>query len=368
MRLLLDGVAFANRRQLGVQRIFLETLPRLAGRVAAEMFVSEPPQTPLPRRVRAVGYELHTLAPAAWNLPLRLWLKLRRSLLAPWRFAHYDLFQSTFFTRCPKPGVPEIVTVYDMIVERHRRHCGEWADQQAALKRRCLERPALVHAISQATADDVVAVCPHLAGRVRVVHPGADHLPAPGRADAADPGPDRSDGGFVLFVGDRTFYKNFPAVLDALAAADWPAGLSLTVAGRPFEPDEAADVAARGLSGRVRHVGRVPDSELARLYRRAVAFVFPSRAEGFGFPLLEAQSAGCPVVGSDIPCFRETAGDTALFFDPDSPAALAARVRELSESPRLRAGLREAGFENVRRFRWDRSAELLHQAYREAAR
>jgi glycosyltransferase involved in cell wall biosynthesis len=89
--------------------------------------------------------------------------------------------------------------------------------------------------------------------------------------------------------------------------------------------------------------------------------------EGFGLPLLEAQAAGCPVVASDIPVFREVAGEAAVYFDPRLGERLATAVAEAVEPSRRRL-LLLAGQENVRRFRWADTAERMAAVYDEAAK
>ncbi len=89
--------------------------------------------------------------------------------------------------------------------------------------------------------------------------------------------------------------------------------------------------------------------------------------EGFGIPVLEAQLCGCPAVISDIPAFREVAGDAAVFFDPRLAERLAEAVAAVGE-PDIRRRLVEAGRANVPRFNWDRTAEQWFEVYSEAAR
>src|SRR5256712_11929323 len=108
-----------------------------------------------------------------------------------------------------------------------------------------------------------------------------------------------------------------------------------------------ATVASRGLAGRVRHIGFVPDGELAVRLRDATAVVIPSRSEGFGLPVGEGLAAGALVVHSRIPVLEDTSAGAALTFDPDSAEQLAESLRRASaggaDTRELRArGLRRA--------------------------
>lgn len=111
--------------------------------------------------------------------------------------------------------------------------------------------------------------------------------------------------------------------------------------------------------GAIESLGLVRPEAMQDLYRSCHVLVWPTLAESFGFPLVEALACGLPVVASDIPVNRELARDAALYFDPLSPAELAARVREIVENAALRQTLQERGRRCVEAFSWKRHAEQL---------
>lgn len=114
-----------------------------------------------------------------------------------------------------------------------------------------------------------------------------------------------------------------------------------------------ADVA---LPEGVRATGWIPREELYALYMNAHAFLYPSRFEGFGMPVLEALAAGIPTACSDIEPLRTVAGEAALRFDPESDEAVFAAVERIATDEALRARLREAGPRQARRFSWGEAA------------
>jgi glycosyltransferase involved in cell wall biosynthesis len=127
-------------------------------------------------------------------------------------------------------------------------------------------------------------------------------------------------------------------------------------------------VGARGWGGvsadGVRWLGELDDSELARQLRGARALVYPSLYEGFGIPVLEAMSAGTPVVTSRGGATEEVAGGAAVLVDPHDADSIAAGIREA----RARADeLRTLGLERARAFAWDDVARRTVEVYREAA-
>jgi glycosyltransferase involved in cell wall biosynthesis len=108
----------------------------------------------------------------------------------------------------------------------------------------------------------------------------------------------------------------------------------------------------------------VGDGELPALYRHAQIFVYPSFAEGFGMPPLEALASGTPVITSDSTAIPEVVGDAGLLIDPTDAGALQAAIERLLANPALRAELVQRGLERAKVFTWRRSAEALAAAYR----
>lgn len=190
---------------------------------------------------------------------------------------------------------------------------------------------------------------------IDVVYESGDHI--------LETGPDvdfirqagLDEGRFVLAVSSMNPNKNFGAIVEAFEIRAYP-GVELVVAGGT---NPKVFAAAGGLPGGVRHLGYVTDSQLRALYEAAACFVFPSRYEGFGLPPLEAMACGCPVVSSRSASMPEVCGPAALYFDPDDPAELAARLDEVLADPVVAERLRAAGHDRVRQFTWQRCAATL---------
>ena len=192
--------------------------------------------------------------------------------------------------------------------------------------------------------------------QVSVMTEGADHALRITADDSILEKHGLRRGGFVLAVGTLAAHKNLRA-LDALAqllaSRNMPLVIAGSLGGQAFQNDGAA-----GLPQPACYIGRVTDEALKALYVNAACFVFPSRYEGFGLPAVEAMVCGCPVVAADIPALRETCGNAAHYGAP-TPAALAAKVREVLDHPALSARLRLAGPAHTRTMTWDRAAAML---------
>lgn len=109
-------------------------------------------------------------------------------------------------------------------------------------------------------------------------------------------------------------------------------------------------------SGHVRELGYVPDRELITLLQGALALVYPSRYEGFGLPPLEAMHVGCPVITTSRTSIPEVCGDAALYIDPGAGVEFGEALVAVENDAALRAGLREAGFRQARKFTWEKAA------------
>lgn len=170
----------------------------------------------------------------------------------------------------------------------------------------------------------------------------------------------------VLHVSSGEPRKNFAGLLQAFAllTKDVPEAVLLK-AGRDLKPGTRAlhegMVDSLGLKGKVIFLGAVDDARLADLYRVADCFAFPSKAEGFGLPVLEAQACGCPTVTSNVTALPEVAGPLSRMADPNDHQALAEAIKETLEDPqlRLRAAADNRAF--LERFTWDKGRDNLRQ-------
>lgn len=167
----------------------------------------------------------------------------------------------------------------------------------------------------------------------------------------------------LLYVSTVSPYKHFAAVADAahsLRASGLP--IAIDFVGPSDDPGSA-----RALSQRIERYdpagtymtwrGGLPHAEVAECYRRAEAFVYASSCENLPNILIEAMAAGLPIASSSKGPMPEVLGDAGLYFDPEDPAGLALRLRELAESHELRASLAQRAFERAAVYRWDRCAE-----------
>jgi glycosyltransferase involved in cell wall biosynthesis len=168
---------------------------------------------------------------------------------------------------------------------------------------------------------------------------------------------------YLLHIGNNSWYKNRQAAVRIFAELKRTpafAGVKLVLAGKPWDEPLRALVQASSVSGDVVELQRVSNEELRALYSDAAALLFPSREEGFGWPILEAQACGCPVITTDRAPMTEIAGDAAVLIDPEDPAAAAQTI--LAQLPRLNE-LKERGLRNVERFSVGKAMDAYEAVY-----
>lgn len=139
---------------------------------------------------------------------------------------------------------------------------------------------------------------------------------------------------YILFIGGRSSYKNFKVLVEALRLVRKNYDVGLVCTGPPISSLEMKEMDFLLQHRRFRYL-QATDEQLPGLYRNSAGFVFPSRMEGFGLPVLEAAASRCPAILSDIPVFRELADPWAHFFDPTSPDDLALALTQILENPEL---------------------------------
>jgi len=253
---------------------------------------------------------------------------------------------------------------------------------QVPFLERSLAAARRVVAVSEATAGDLRFHFPEAfrePAKLRVIHHGVSPVFRPA-AEAEREAIRRDLGfpqGYLLYAGTLEPRKNVEGVLDAwqaLRVAD-PTAPPLVLAGgygwrskplmRRIERIAAADRAA-GEAPTLAVLGRVDEELLARLYRAATVFVYPSFYEGFGMPVAEAMASGVPVVTSDRSSLPEVAGEAALQVRPEDPAQILGALKKLLDDPALSEDLVQKGLERARTFRWEKAAAEMEEVFREA--
>jgi alpha-1,3-rhamnosyl/mannosyltransferase len=293
---------------------------------------------------------------------------LRQQWRVPRLMRGAALYHSPYYLMPYFPGRPTILTFHDAIPLRFPAYVSArarlffWLTLQLALR-----SADHVITVSRSAQHDLRAAAPSLqSADVTTIYEAADPRFAPQSAAAIARVRDRYalPADFFLYVGSNKPHKNLPLLVQAHARlpANSP---SLVIAGpwdaRYPEAKQIADPA------RVRFLGPIDEADLPALYSAALAFVFPSRYEGFGLPVLEAMACGTPVICGNTSSLPEVVGDAALLIDPADVSALVEALQRLLDDPALRQQLSARGLERAARFSWGRAAAETLAVYRRVA-
>jgi len=332
------------------------------------------------RRRRLLPGESPNLSEHPSRFPARVFQPLSWRAGLPrveWLAGSFDRLLATNFLP-PATGLVDrcVLVVHDLAFERFP----ETAPHMDARWRRrfddALARCWAVIVPSGSARGDLLAAHPVDPARVHVVPHGVDldEVAVPeGEVERVRRWLGLGDAPYALFVGGIEPRKNLDRLVRAFASV--PAPAALVVAGGPVRWDPGAvgrldraigelPVAARG---RVRRTGYVAELDKRALLAGATALAYPSRYEGFGFPVLEAFAAGVPVLTSSVSSLPEVAGDAAVLIDPDDEGAIGDGLARLLGDEELRARLRVAGRERAAAFPWSATARGTAEVLRGTA-
>ncbi len=279
-----------------------------------------------------------------------------------------DVLLNPGFTAPLVAPCPSVTVFHDLQHKRHPEYF-RWFDLPfwRIFLWIAAHRSRLILAVSEATRTDFLECYGGTPARVRVTPLGVERV----FFEIGSQRGHRTSQPFILSVSTLHPHKNLETLVSAFARLRRrQPGLRLVVAGlKGFNTAKLMRlIASLGLEDAVQVTGWVPRAALYELFRDAMAFVYPSRFEGFGLPVLEALAAGIPTACSRIEPLVSLAGEAALLFDPTSEEALMEAMKRLTEDADLRVRLSRAGPQQASRYSWHRTAELTLAALTEAAR
>jgi glycosyltransferase involved in cell wall biosynthesis len=269
-----------------------------------------------------------------------------------------DLLHHPLTVPAPRARGPSVVTLHDVL---HRELPSSFSRAERAFRRLAYERAARratrVITVSQHAREQIVQRIGIPAERVVAIRSGIDHA----RFTPTGPAKSPTAGPFVLYPANLWPHKNHERLIAALARVE---GVALVLTGAPSPPLAALEDRARLEGVELRHLGYVDD--LAPLYRGARALVFPSLAEGWGAPVVEAMACGCPVAASDSGAVLEASGGAALSFPPHDVVAMADAIRRVTNDGSMREHLRGQGLQRAAQLTWAAAAAGHGEVYAEA--
>lgn len=233
----------------------------------------------------------------------------------------------------------------------------KWVNKRVAQRSRFVITP------SKFVKRDIADFAGIAQDKIVVTYESSDDLPAP-----AQPVPGLEDKQFIMYLGRPTPHKNLEGLIRAfkILQADHP-DLLLVLAGKTDANYERVGSWAKeqGIDNII-FTGFIEDTQLRWLFEHCQAYAFPSFSEGFGLPALEAMRHGAPVASSNATCLPEVYGQAAYYFDPHDDNDIAAKISTLITDQTLRQDYIARGYEQAKKYSWERMAEQTLSVYRDA--
>lgn len=271
----------------------------------------------------------------------------------------YDVFHPTFFSPyfLGKIRKPFVLTVHDLTAEYYPEYFGR-RNNQVLGREALIDKSAHIVVPSINTKRDLMAYYKVDDKKISVIYWGAAE-------------PDNSyreslyDFPYLLFVGLRDGYKNFiPMVTRLVDIFRKYSDIHMVCTGHPFTAKESEVLSYYNLQNRF-HTLFASEEKMKSLYANAICFIFPSESEGFGLPVLEAFSYGCPVLLAKQSCLPEIGGDAALYIEDkklDDIDIVLEKILSMDEN--CKNLLKTKGFEQLKKFSWQKASDMYANVYR----
>jgi glycosyltransferase involved in cell wall biosynthesis len=270
-----------------------------------------------------------------------------------------DLFHPTYYGDyfLDKLNKPFVITVYDMIHEIYPEIFN--INDLIIEKRRVISKAKRIIAISERTKEDILKF-------LDVPEDKIDVIPLYTKFDSVKPDNLGFDINYpyILFVGNRNYYKNFKRFADSVfPVLKKHNDLRVICTGGEFTEPEKNFFREMAFEDRFVHVKCENDSKLKWLYENALIFIFPSMYEGFGFPVLEAFASSCPVVCSNGGSLQEVGGDACLFFDPHNVHDMQEKIMYCIGNSSERNIMVKRGLKSLKKYSLNKTLTLTKETY-----
>jgi glycosyltransferase involved in cell wall biosynthesis len=270
---------------------------------------------------------------------------------------NFDIFHPTYYDNYFLEYLgnkPFVLTIHDMVHELYPEMIID--PELIKSKAELAEKASHIIAVSENTKKDIIEILGIPETKISVIY----HANSLNKEIVDSCHPAKA---YLLYIGARSFYKNFmffSYAIEPLLKAN--PQLFIICTGEGFDDTEIKCLQRLKIFNQF--ISRnVNDTEMTYLYKNAIGFVFPSYYEGFGIPILEAFTMECPVILSNSSCFKEIAGDAAVYFNPKNRLSIRTEIERIISDVTLRQSLIKKGLERISHFSWERSAEATINIY-----
>lgn len=265
----------------------------------------------------------------------------------------YNIFhltgESTYFLPFVKSH-PLVITIHDLIPEDYNMK------KRRNKRKKLINRANHIITVSYFTKERLLYYYPQTPSeKISVIYHGLSKL----KKEYYE----NKWGNYILYVGGRGGYKNFIFFLTSISQILKDYNLKLICTGEPFSKIEQNYIQKLDLKKEQIYQLLVDEKTLNTLYKYAKVFVYPSKTEGFGIPILEAWDNKCPVCLSRASCFPEIARDAAIYFDPNNAIELQNAVKKILNNTEIKELLIKKGTSYLKNYSWEKSAKKIFEIY-----
>lgn len=353
--LIIDNIIYELQKMGGISGVFFELTKRLLRKEGEDIFFLEGSGAGMNICRQHLAIPVQRIVRDQKLNPV-----IRRFLVPSIKDKSTFIFHSSYYRYCSNKAAINITTVHDFTYEYFLKGIG--SKLHTWQKFRALRHSDYIVCISENTKRDLLKFLPDIdESKVRVIYNGVseDYFETTENLNNINIPFEKNS--YLVFVGSRVNYKNFELAVRSIAHTSY----SLLIVGAKLSDGEQKLVNDYFPQERWHSAGFMSNHDLNIAYNNAAALVYPSKYEGFGIPVLEAQRAGCPVIaynGSSIP---EVIGDTPLLMNELSEEELLGKMKLLSDN-RLIGNVITKGLENSKRFSWDKMYHDYKNLYEEA--
>lgn len=353
-KVIYDNIAFSLQKSGGVTGVWLELISRIREKQEFDCSFLE-----YDYAEENINRKEFSITEEAFLKTTKIPLRLERFLNPKLRNPNNFIFHSSYYRTCSSANAKNVTTVHDFIHERFRSGIPLYINHFQ--KKKAILKSDAVICVSESTKKDLLHYIPSIKKEsIFVVYNGVDHTVFK-KLHIEPPVDILSLGKYVLYVGKRDqTYKNFGSLVNALKKHS---DLNLALVGGGNLSTKEMSNLNNELDGRVKYLANVDNQKLNILYNFSFALVYPSLYEGFGMPVIEAQSAGCPVIATNFSSIPEIALDSVILTENGSASELSNSLNLLRNSE-VRAAYVNKGLSNSSRFSWDKMANEVADIYK----
>jgi len=359
MEIILDNIIFSLQKSGGVSVVWYELLNRVLQDLDFELYILEMPNQNIFRKQIEIPNEIFIDNPFS-KFPLSV-----QRYLNPNRINVNGIFHSSYYRTVKKQGIANVTTVHDFTYEYYRK--GPAKKIHVLQKGNAIRNSQKIICVSENTKNDLLKFYPDTNEKnIHVIYNGVDEtytrLTHPVDFELKKLIP-FLPGEYVLYVGDRkSKYKNFELAVKSCKSVNIP--LVIVGGGVPTRSETSYLISNLGVNN-YKHLSGINNKLLNLVYNHALCLLYPSKYEGFGIPVIEAQKAGCPVIAYNSSSIPEVIGDVSTLLNELSVESISGMIYRLITDLGFRNQQIEIGLENSKRFSWDKCYQQTKQVYKE---